>query len=549
MSLPGLAGRLRGALRERTTRRVDIQGYIDERSTRHVKGWARDLADIAARVPIEVVLPGNADQVDRLGAAVADDFSTTLEMLGIGDGRHAFLIQFPRELTPAERDMVQVRAAGTFALPLAPGIWTGPPGTRPLIAGFVDELSTHHARGWLWNEADDTARVDYVVELRDNDGPPRVLAAGRADLFSQHLVNIGVGDGAHGFSVFFSPPLTEAERDRVEIRATESGMKVALAPALSRAFEPIGHVALDLVDNCNLRCPFCVYDYSETKRTHFMSAAIFESALRLIPYTTEGNFWLSCFHEATLHPDLLRFIDCVPIDQRRKLMYTTNLAKPMPDSYFAAIAASGMHHLNISLESLDPVLYERMRKGARFRIFLENWQRLLAAVRAGSASPRLRYNVLAYRSNRDEIPALVETLLTKKLAWQVEIRHTFDEEHIPRDFAAAEYLDQGDWEWLAEQLSGYAPERVLLIPPSRLKLIPPPPSSSPETTTKQKQHDQMAKVSHGPPHPLQIRIDWDGKLRVYGETQGTVDGAPTLQNFVISNIAYIRDVVGFVTSL
>ena len=47
---------------------------------------------------------------------------------------------------------------------------------------------------------------------------------------------------------------------------------------------------------------------------------------------------------------------------------------------------------------------------------------------------------MAYRSNLAELPALVETLLGQGLAWQVEIRHTFDEAHIPQAFRDAEYL-------------------------------------------------------------------------------------------------------------
>ena len=38
------------------------------------------------------------------------------------------------------------------------------------------------------------------------------------------------------------------------------------------------------------------------------------------------------------------------------------LARRMPPVYFEWLAESGMHHLNISIESVKPELYERMRK-------------------------------------------------------------------------------------------------------------------------------------------------------------------------------------------
>jgi molybdenum cofactor biosynthesis enzyme MoaA len=58
---------------------------------------------------------------------------------------------------------------------------------------------------------------------------------------------------------------------------------------------------MNIVDNCNLRCPFCLYDYVTTFRTNVMSDAVFEAALRLLPYVGPGHFWLSCLHEPILH--------------------------------------------------------------------------------------------------------------------------------------------------------------------------------------------------------------------------------------------------------
>jgi MoaA/NifB/PqqE/SkfB family radical SAM enzyme len=297
---------------------------------------------------------------------------------------------------------------------------------------------------------------------------------------------------------------------------------------------------MDIVNNCNLRCPFCVYDYANTRNTRVMSEATFDSALRLIPYVTDGNFWLSCLHEATMHPELMRFIDRIPLQWRRKVMYTTNLARPMPDAYFDALADSGLHHLNISLESLDPEIYERMRKGARWRIFAKNWDRLLQAIRAGSNPPRLRYNIMAYRSNLAEIPGLVKYLCDERLAWQVEVRHTFDVEHIPADFRDAEFLGDDGWAWLTEQLSAYSAEDVLLIPP--------PMPSAPPT-----QPQLAATVSSDPvpclvTRPLNIRMEWDGSLIVYGEWTGPT-GKREHEQFVVTNVHRLRDPRLFLTSL
>jgi hypothetical protein len=200
---------------------------------------------------------------------------------------------------------------------------------RGPFQGYIDERSTHHVAGWVRNLSDPAERVDFEVVLPRPDGE-RVIHSGRADSFSHVLVQVGVGDGFYSFYVLFQTPLSEPERDRLFVRPAGTSHRLELAPALRTEFEPISHVALDIVNNCNLRCPFCVYDYGSTRATKFMSDETFEAALRLIPYVTDGNFWLSCLHEATLHPRLLDFIAKVPVEYRRKLFYTTNLAKRMP---------------------------------------------------------------------------------------------------------------------------------------------------------------------------------------------------------------------------
>lgn len=106
----------------------------------------------------------------------------------------------------------------------------------------------------------------------------------------------------------------------------------------------------------------------------------------------------------------MEFIEKVPPAYRSKLFHATNLAKRMPPSYFALLADSGMHHINISIESLEPAIYEKMRKGARFRIFKENRDSLVEAFGPGTAPSKLHYMALAYRYAVRDLPALVEYL-------------------------------------------------------------------------------------------------------------------------------------------
>jgi hypothetical protein len=495
------------------------QGYVDERSTHHVKGWLRNLNDAAERLEYEVVLPGEGERV--LAKGTADKFSQTLVLVGVGDGAYAFNVKFSAPLTEAERDAVFVRPVGaTHVLELAPGLVTAPPGFGP-YQGFLDERSTRHVAGWVRDLSDLERRVEIEIVTVKPDGTERVLERCIASaLVDDTLAALGDHMANYAFYRVFEREVSEAERDALFIRVAGGTHIIEQAPAMRTAFEPVHHIALDIVNNCNLRCPFCVYDYEGVNKTEFMTDATFDALIKLIPYVRDGNFWLSCLHEATMHPKLLEFIGRVPLAYRKKIFFTTNLAKRMPEAYFAFLAGSGLSHVNISIESMEPALYERMRKGARQPIFLENWEKLLRHFAAAPNPPKLRYNIMAYRSNLQEIPGLIRKLRAEKQAWQIEVRHTFSQSHIPIDFQRGEFLNSTEWKWLEEQLKEFPPTEVLQLWP---------PDGSGYEVIKEKPEDgvlvntDIEKISIeelrriGIPRPFNLQASWDGSIKAYSE--------------------------------
>ena len=498
---------------------AQYQGYVDERSTHHVKGWLRDLNDAARRLGYEVVLPqGEGERV--LAAGVADMFSQTLVLVGVGDGQYAFRAKFPAPVSEAERDLIFVRPAGAaHRLELAPALVTTPPGFGP-YQGFLDERSTRHVAGWVRDLSELERRVEIEIVVT-RDGGEHVLERCTADMIvDDTLVALGDHRANYAFYRVFDEELNEAERDSLFVRVAGSSDVLEQAPEMRTAYEPVHHVALDIVNNCNLRCPFCVYDYENVNRTAFMTEATFDAYAKLLPYVRDGNFWLSCLHEATLHPQLVEFIGRVPSEYRRKLFFTTNLAKRMPDEYFAFLAESGMSHVNISLESFEPELYERMRKGARHKIFMENWDALLRYFAGRADAPKLRYNIMAYRSNMREIPHMVRVLRAEKQAYQIEVRHTFSQSHIPIEFQRAEFLTSAEWKWLEEALGEFPPSEVLQCwPPdgSGYEVIKekPPEGVKVNTDIHKISLEELKRI--GIPRPFKIQAAWDGSIKVHSE--------------------------------
>ncbi len=405
--------------------------------------------------------------------------------------------------------------------------------------GYVDELSESHVAGWVWSLSDASERVECVAVLRGHDRakPGEVVARVVADQVRFGLAGMGIGDGLHAFYVAFDRVLTAEELSRFELRLVRGDAALEISPHVATEYNPIMFVAMDIVDNCNLRCPFCLYDYANTRATHFMTDETIDAALRFLPFASDGNFWFSCLHEPTLHPDLMRFIDKVPAEYRRKLFYTTNLAKRMPEGYFEWLANSAMHHVNVSIESLEPALYERMRKGARHRIFVENWDKLVPALRVGRTPPRLRYITMAYKSNLRELPGMVKYLIEERAAWQVELRYSFDVDHMPADFKRDEFLEDDDWRWLAAELAGYSPEQVLLNLPPGLVLAPPGSNAPPEVAVQPEGGE--AKTVALVDHVANAHLAYAAELAAFGLT-GEGIPVPELQGTGLPDGRYLR---------
>ena len=405
--------------------------------------------------------------------------------------------------------------------------------------GCVEQRSTRHIAGWMVNLANPLEHPEFEVGIADKT--ERIIAHDRADRDTRWLQTAPANRAAHGFHLVLLNNISEAECDRLFVRPVGGGQPIPNAAHQQARYRPIRHVALDVVDNCNLRCPFCVYDYRNVHRTNFMTDEVFDAAIRLMPYVGTGHFWLSCLHEPTMHPRFASLIERIPWEYRSNTFYTTNLSRRMPQEYYDTLGRSGLDFINVSIESRDPVIYERMREGARHRIFTENWEQLLAACKSGSAPPALGYIIMAYRSNLAEIPDLVAHLREEKDASFIDIRYTYDMAHIPDEFKQVEFLNHHEWRWLQSELAQYPSHEVhlslppaLAAPPLSKTSLPPAPTAPPPLPTIV-------------PGEFEFRVSYDGAVCVSPiYSSNRPDVVPDLAK---TNIMDIHDAVEFILSL
>lgn len=161
---------------------------------------------------------------------------------------------------------------------------------------------------------------------------------------------------------------------------------------------------MDINNNCNLRCPFCINDWKNKGKTIYMDGNTFDKAMELLPAVDRG--FLSCSFEPTIHPDFMEFFSRVPKCDTYTFI-TTNLAKKFTDEEIEKLANTNLDSITISVESFKYKLYEDLRKGAKFENFISNLVRLVKALK-GKETPKIRFITIVLKQNLGELESIAK---------------------------------------------------------------------------------------------------------------------------------------------
>lgn len=374
---------------------------------------------------------------------------------------------------------------------------------RRRYAGHLDSVTASEIAGWAWAGRLAPGPVDVEIVAGG-----RVLSTVRADRFRRDLAEAGIGGGEYGFVYDLAGGALAPGDNEIRVRVAGTRFELPGSPAVVRPAEPIEYFAGDIVDNCNLRCPFCLVDYENVRTTNRMTEETFRKWIAVMPLVRDGAFYISCLHEPTLHPRLFDFIGMIPDDLRRKVFFTTNLCKPLKDHQIEALARSRLHHVNVSMDTLDAELFEVLRKGGRLRIFMDNLSRLVAAFRASDAAPQLRYISMAYRSNLDELPGLVSRAFEELHAGRHEVRYTYNVRHIAQAFREQHFLSREDWRALEARLASLPHPIDVVTPPDDYD------KTHARSVNYWEMPDEEGFPATVPDRPITLRGAWDGEVRL-----------------------------------
>jgi len=130
-------------------------------------------------------------------------------------------------------------------------------------------------------------------------------------------------------------------------------------------------VAIEINNNCNLRCVGCARTHHNYKsKNKVMSLQDFKKYFDLFPWNV-FSVGLNGFGEPMLHPNIIEIIRHINTKKPRVVIwFSTNLLAGKLETY-DKLFDNGLHHLNISVDSLNQKIADKVRTGTDVKI-LEN---------------------------------------------------------------------------------------------------------------------------------------------------------------------------------
>lgn len=181
-------------------------------------------------------------------------------------------------------------------------------------------------------------------------------------------------------------------------------MSCSTGPLVDAFQRRITYLRLSVTDRCDLRCSYCMPERMEflprkdvlsLEELHKLALAFIDRGISKIRLT--GG-------EPLVRRDVIHLVQALGrrlgngLDELTLTTNGTQLAQ-----HADALAAAGMKRVNISLDTLDPVLFQELSRRDRLAQVLEG---ITAASEAGL---KVKINTVALRGvNEGEIPALVE---------------------------------------------------------------------------------------------------------------------------------------------
>jgi membrane protein involved in D-alanine export len=204
-----------------------FQGMHDASDCETIRGWARNTAEPASAVELEI---REGDVV--LGKVVADKWRPDLARIFNGDGAHGFEYAVPDTLKDGQLHTLEVKiAAANVVLRGTPQRITciKPLQTMEGYDGYLEDVNCQRISGWAWHPARPEVAVQVDVYDRDT-----LLGSVLADGMRPDLLREGTGTGRYGFVYSVPSTLRDGEFHVIRVKFGGTDIDLSASPRLLR---------------------------------------------------------------------------------------------------------------------------------------------------------------------------------------------------------------------------------------------------------------------------------------------------------------------------
>lgn len=184
-------------------------------------------------------------------------------------------------------------------------------------------------------------------------------------------------------------------------------------------------ITLEITNRCNLSCTFCPRKWMPDPQGNMdvkMAKGLIDEMTDKLPVTLVPFFR----GEPLLHPDWIEIILYAKKKGLGPIQFTTNAAL-MDQKASEAIIDAGIDFISFSMDTIDPILYERTRRGAVYEKVLRNILCLLdLREKRGSRFPEIQVSAVETSLHRKGMDAFVDFWRSRVDKVRVYVEHSVD---------------------------------------------------------------------------------------------------------------------------
>ncbi|MCI5968196.1 MAG: radical SAM protein [Helicobacter sp.] len=168
------------------------------------------------------------------------------------------------------------------------------------------------------------------------------------------------------------------------------------------------YIQLETINRCNARCAMCAIEEWD-REDKYMNDDLFHRISNELINHSNVIERVSIFMggEALLDKKLESRIKKLSTNGIQNIYFTTN-ASLLDATRAKEILESGVTQVDISIDSLNKEIYEKIRVNLKFDVVLENTLRFIKLRNAGDYKTRIRIRITEMLCNRDEVESMEE---------------------------------------------------------------------------------------------------------------------------------------------